>query len=113
MKKVYRVKKEKDFKKLFAIKKTKANKQFVIYYMPKNMQQHIRVGLSVSKKLGNAVVRNKIKRKIRRAFHEMEPLFYENYDIIVIARQPVLEMSVEEIKKSLEHVCRLCHLIKE
>lgn len=112
MKKKYRLKKEKDFKDVFYAKHSKANKQCVVYYLEKKDQLCLRTGISVSKKLGNAVVRNGIKRKIRRAIYELRELFYENYDIIVIARQPMVEMSVHDIKKSLYHVLNLCHLIK-
>lgn len=113
MKKIYRLKKEKDFQKLFYKKNTKANKQFIIYYIKKENQPYLRTGLSVSKKLGNAVVRNRIKRKIRRAIFELRQNFYENYDIIIIARPPVVKMSVVEIKKSLLHVGGLCQIVKE
>ncbi|MBF0781011.1 MULTISPECIES: ribonuclease P protein component [unclassified Granulicatella] len=112
MKKIYRLKKEKDFKQLFYAKRSKANKQCIIYYLERKNQPYLRTGISVSKKLGNAVVRNRIKRKIRRAIYELRELFCENYDIIVIARQPMVEMSVHDIKKSLLHVLHLCHLIK-
>ncbi|MBS4762168.1 ribonuclease P protein component [Carnobacteriaceae bacterium zg-ZUI252] len=111
MKKEFRVKSEMDFKKIFDKRQSKANKQFVIYYLEKENQTHIRVGLSVSKKLGNAVVRNGIKRKIRRAFHELKGSFQTNYDIIVIARTPIIDMSVEDIKKSLLHVAKLCQIM--
>lgn len=110
MKKINRIKSETDFQHIFKQKQSKANKQFVVYYVEKESQKHVRVGLSVSKKLGKAVVRNQIKRKIRRAFHELDGCFKENYDIIVIARQPVVEMSVDEIKKSLLHVTNLCQI---
>lgn len=110
MKKKYRIKSEIDFEYIFKKKQSKANKQFVIYYIEKENQSHLRVGLSVSKKLGKAVIRNQIKRKIRRAFHELEGVFKKNYDIIVIARLPVVIMSVEEIKKSLLHVMNLCQI---
>ncbi|MBS4750245.1 ribonuclease P protein component [Granulicatella sp. zg-ZJ] len=112
MKKTYRVKTNKDFKMIFDNRKSKANKQFVVYVLKKEEQEHIRVGLSVSKKLGNAVIRNRIKRKIRRAIFEINDILYKNYDIIIIARNPVVEMSVEDMKSSLKHVFKLCQLIK-
>lgn len=112
MKKKYRIKSEIDFKHIFKQKQSKANKQFVIYYTEKDNQEHIRVGLSVSKKLGKAVLRNQIKRKIRRAFHELDGVFKHNYDIIVIARLPVVTMNIEEIKKSLLHVMNLCQIVE-
>lgn len=113
MKKENRVKKEVDFKAIFKKKNSKANKQFIVYYLEKENQHHIRVGISVSKKLGNAVIRNRIKRKIRRVFHELEDYFKPNYDIIVIARLDVVPMSVEEIKKSILHVTKLANLVQK
>ena len=65
MKKAYRVKKEADFQKVFHQGESMANRQFVVYSLNKENQSHFRVGLSVGKKLGNAVKRNEIKRKIR------------------------------------------------
>lgn len=113
MKKEYRIKTAKDFNAIFATKQSKANKQFVVYFLKKDNQKHFRLGLSVSKKLGNAVVRNHIKRKIRQAFFELQDLFYNEYDIIVIARVPAVNLSVVDTKKSLYHVCQLAQLIRK
>lgn len=113
MKKENRIKSDKDFKAIFNKKQSKANRQFIIYFLEKQNQQHIRVGISVSKKLGNAVVRNGIKRKIRRVFHELDGTFYPNYDIIIIARQSVMTMDVKTIKKSILHVAKLANLVAE
>lgn len=113
MRKAYRVKSEKDFQKVFQKGKSKANRQFVIYKLPKPGQNHFRVGISVGTKLGNAVVRNKIKRRIRQALMELdkEMNFDHALDFIVIARQPVSKMDFWEIKKSLHHVLSLSEII--
>lgn len=113
MRKTHRVKSEKDFQKVFHEGESKANRQFVVYQLPKKGQNHFRVGISVGTKLGNAVVRNKIKRRIRHALSELDK---ENYfepalDFIVIARQPVSNMDFEQIKKSLYHVLSLSEII--
>ena len=71
MKKSYRVKREQDFNQIFSEGKNVANRKFVVYRLPKD-QKHFRVGLSVSKKLGNAVTRNAIKRKIRHVLIECQ-----------------------------------------
>ena len=60
MKKEFRVKRNEDFSKIIARKKSFANSCFIIY-KDENQMGHGRVGISVSKKLGNAVTRNKIK----------------------------------------------------
>ena len=67
MKKEYRVKKDKEFQAVFTRGASVANRQFVVYALKKEQQTHFRIGLSVSKKIGNAVVRNQVKRYIREA----------------------------------------------
>lgn len=113
MKKAYRVKSEKDFQKVFDEGESKANRQFVIYKLPKEGQKHFRVGISVGKKIGNAVKRNQVKRRVRHALMELEKesTFDHALDFIVIARNPVTDMNYAEIKKSLNHVLSLSHII--
>lgn len=110
MRKTYRVKSEKDFSRVFHEGQSKANRQFVVYQLPKPSQPHFRIGISVGKKIGNAVHRNAVKRKIRQAVTELKPYIKADVDFIVIARKPVDTMSTAEVKKSLIHVMRLCQL---
>ena len=58
MRKEYRVKKNKEFQEAFKNGTSVANRQFVVYTLKKPDQKHFRIGLSVSKKIGNAVTRN-------------------------------------------------------
>lgn len=104
MKKKFRIKKNEEFQSIFRTGKTFANRQLVIYYVEKPGQKHFRVGLSVGKKIGNAVTRNRIKRLLRESFHELKEDIKPNYDIVVIARQPTKKMNYHEIKKSLIHL---------
>ena len=69
MKKEYRIKKNEDFQSIIKDKKSVINAKFVVYY--KVNEEHLRVGISVSKKLGHAVVRNKIKRQVRMMVQEV------------------------------------------
>ncbi|MDE1548312.1 ribonuclease P protein component [Jeotgalibaca caeni] len=113
MKKSFRVKKEKEFQMVFQSGSSKANRQFVVYTLPKPGQLHFRVGISVGKKVGNAVVRNAVKRKIRQALLELKPELKAEIDFIVIARPPAAKMSTEEVKKSLIHVLKLAHVLEK
>lgn len=115
MKKAFRVKSEKEFQKVFHEGQSKANRQFVVYKLPKNEQKHFRVGISVGTKLGNAVTRNKIKRRIRHALMELDKEYFFDHeaDFIVIARQPVKDMEYAEIKNSLIHVLSLSELLNK
>lgn len=113
LKKEHRVKKNKEFQEAFKKGKSFANRQFVVYSLEKPGQEHFRIGLSVSKKIGNAVTRNQIKRYIRQAFHEMENDLHNQFDYIIIARKPVAEMGFYDIKKSLIHVLKLSKVFRQ
>ncbi|MCM3217337.1 ribonuclease P protein component [Niallia taxi] len=112
MKKEYRVKKSKEFQEVFKKGQSFGNKQFVVYKYKKSGQDHFRIGLSVSKKIGNAVMRNKIKRFIRQAFLEIGDLIENEADYVIIARKPLAEMEYEETKKSLLHVLKIAKVLK-
>lgn len=110
VKKQYRIKKEKDIAQMFKQGKSCANRHFIIYRLSKQ-QSHFRLGLSVSKKLGNAVVRNKVKRYIREVFNQLEDDILNEYDIMVIARQGVEQYDFVPFKKSLKHGLKLAKLL--
>lgn len=111
MKKEYRIKKNKDFQEVFHHGASVANRQFVVYQLRDQDQAHYRIGLSVSKKLGNAVKRNQIKRYIRQAVQELQAGLHEKCDIVIIARKPASEMNFHEVKSSLIHVLKLARVL--
>jgi ribonuclease P protein component len=106
MKKAYRIKKNEDFQEVFKKGKSFANRQFVLYYLEKEDQTHFRIGLSVGKKIGNAVTRNQVKRYLRQAFLELENEIKQSYDYIVIARTPAKDLNFFQVKASLMHLFR-------
>ncbi len=113
MKKELRIKKNEEFQEVFKKGRSFANRQFVVYVLPKQGQLSFRIGLSVSKKLGNAVTRNRIKRYIRQAIFEMAEILYAENDYVIIARKPAAEMSFFEVKKSLQHVLKVGKVLKK
>lgn len=112
MKKAYRIKKKEEFQHVLNVGKSFANRQLVIYYIRKPTQEHFRIGISVGKKLGNAVLRNRIKRLLREAFKELESEILPTLDIIIIARQPTVSMDYHQIKSSLMHLLKKEKLLK-
>ncbi|MGF2618429.1 ribonuclease P protein component [Rossellomorea vietnamensis] len=108
MRKEQRVKKNSEFQEVFKKGTSFANRQFVVYKLKKEDQQLFRIGLSVSKKIGNAVVRNQVKRYIRQVFLELKDDVKNQYDYVIIARKPAADMEFHEIKKSLMHVLKKC-----
>ncbi|MBF0710394.1 MULTISPECIES: ribonuclease P protein component [unclassified Gemella] len=110
MKKEYRIKREKDFHTIIKRKKSFANRQFVIYHSP-NQQDHFRLGISVSKKLGKAHKRNKLKRYVREAIKQHKDRIVDR-DIIIIIRAGAVNISFEDFVKSINHILRNTKLLK-
>jgi len=100
MKKMNIVKKKHEFSEIIHSKIYTANKLFAIYYRKNNLNIS-RFGITVSKKIGNAVVRNKIKRQLKNIIDKNEKLFPKDLDYIIIVRRSVLEHSFKEIEQFL------------
>lgn len=110
MNKHQRIKKNKEFQQIFKRGKSFANRQFIVYVL-KDEQTEFRLGLSVSKKVGNAVARNRIKRYIRQTFLELKDDLLPNADYIIIARPQAATLDFHETKKSLEHVLKIARAL--
>ncbi len=111
MRKSYRVKREKDFSAIFTQGQNFANKKFVLYKLER-AQKHFRFGLSVSKRLGNAVARNRIKRHLRHVLQNHKD-HLGTEDFVLIARKGVENLDYQEVEKNLLHLLKLAKLYKE
>ena len=100
MKKLYIVKNSYDFDRIIKKKDIIKNKGFIIYKENNNLP-YSRFGISVGKKLGNAVYRNKMKRKIRSIIDETDKNKVENNDYIIILRQMAKDDNYNELKEKL------------
>jgi ribonuclease P protein component len=90
-----RLSRSSDFKRVYRQGSSIASRFLVLYYFKRSSEmggEGPRVGLSVSKKLGGAVVRNRIKRLLREAFKACEARLADEYDYVVIARPQLLEL---------------------
>ena len=89
------LKKNHIFRKLYASKGV-ANSYFVLYARP-NRSQHNYVGITVSKKLGHAVVRNRTRRRIREIYRLHEEAFLPGWDIVVVARTRAVDAQFSKL----------------
>lgn len=103
MKKKFIVKSTRDFQDIIKTGKCKKNKSFVIHYK-KNELDYDRFGISVSKKLGNAVFRNKYKRKIRVIIDNYKKLYINSEDYIIILRRSAVGKSFADLKKDFNEL---------
>ena len=74
---------------------------YLVLYARKNRNGINRVGITVSKKLGKAVVRNRVRRRIREAYRLNEELFLPGWDIVIVARSRAVEVSFQKLTESL------------
>jgi ribonuclease P protein component len=112
LKKIQALKKNEDFQKVFKKGRSTANRQFVVYVLYQEGQAYDRMGLSVSKKVGNAVTRNRIKRYIREAARAVENHFITGVDCVIIARKQTAEMDFKNMSQSLYHALKRAGVLK-
>lgn len=103
MKKINIVKKNQDFSTILNNRKKIGNKYLVIYYKENNLSLN-RYGISVSKKLGNAVTRNKIKRQVKNIIDKNENLFKKNQDYIIIIRKDFIDLKFESKEQIIKNL---------
>ena len=106
------LKKNYDFQQVYRKGKSYANKYLVMYVLENNMDKN-RLGISVSKKVGNSVVRHRITRLIRESYRLHENIFNSGLDIVVVARKGAALVGYHEIESALLHLSRLHHVIKD
>ena len=97
------LKKNKDFQNVYSNGKSYANKYLVMYVLENNLNKN-RIGISVSKKVGNSVIRHHITRLIRESYRLQEDVFNSSLDIVVIARGTAREVGYKEIESALLHL---------
>ena len=100
MKKRYRIKRNEEFQQIIHKGKKVVARGYIVYYDKAVMLTNDRVGISVGKKLGNAVERNKIKRQVRMMVNELTD-FNRGLDIVIIVRNRYNDRTFEENKKEL------------
>ncbi len=104
------LKKNRDFQKVYRNGKSYANRLLIMYVM-KNGSMSNRLGISVSKKVGNSVVRHHVTRLIRESYRLQEDRFNSGLDIVVVARANAKEASYWEIESALMHLAGLQRIV--
>ena len=105
------LKKTKDFQNVYNKGKSFANSYLVMYVLDNGLDKN-KIGISVSKKVGNSVVRQRLTRLIRESYRLSEEHFQSGYDIIVIARKSAKGKSYRDIESALVHLGRLHKIYK-
>lgn len=103
------LKKNRDFQLTYKKGKSYANR-YLVMYVRENGTSGNRLGLSVSKKVGNSVVRHRVTRLLRESYRLQEEHFRRGYDIIIIARASAKDKSYQEVESAVVHLGKLHHI---
>ena len=99
MKKAYRIKKNNEIDAIIQNKKSIGDKSFVVYYK-KNTFAHFRFAISIGRKYGGAVQRNKIKRQIRMILHN-QAKGINPFDYVIVVKKDASLLSFQEIEANI------------
>ena len=103
------LKKNRDFQQVYRKGSSAASRQFVMYVLENGTEKN-RLGISVSKKVGNSVVRHRVTRLVREGYRLQEQQFLRGWDIVVIARTPAAQCTQEEAKENLRYLGKKLHI---
>jgi ribonuclease P protein component len=93
--------KRRDFELVFKEGLSAAAKYLVVYARPNELSWN-RLGFSVSKKIGNAVIRNRVKRLLREAVREVLEGASHHYDFVIVAKKTAAEAGLENFIREIE-----------
>ena len=107
-----RLRRREDFNVVYRYGRSFANSQFVVYWRRRAQKGSFRMGVSASSKLGNAVVRNRLRRMVKEIIRLNASKLLDDTDLILIVRKPALSLPYKEMESSILHVLRKAVLFK-
>ena len=112
MKVRYTLKKNSDFRRLYAKGKSVVNPYLAVYCRP-NRGGENRVGYTVSAKLGHAVTRNRVRRRLREIYRLNAPKLKSGWDIVVVARMRCVDAEYRKMDAAFRSACEKLDLLRE
>lgn len=113
MQREHRLRRRNDFRRVFRAGSSTANRQFVVYKLKRCDGGPVRIGISVSRKVGKAVTRNRVKRLVKEVLRQKIDCLPEGTDLVIIARSPAATMDYHQVESSLRHVMSKGKLLRQ
>ncbi len=112
MEKKFRLRKNMEFRKVYSHGKNYWNRNLTLYVKKNNIDE-TRVGYTITKKIGNSVVRNKLRRRMKEIyrlnFHRIET----GYDLVFVPKRNIVNLSYEKLDSSMIHIMRKAGVLKK
>lgn len=110
MNKKYGLRKNNEFRHVYDKGKSYANKYLVMFFI-KNDLDYNRIGFATTKKLGNSVVRSKLKRRMKESYRLNGTKFKQGYDIVFLSRANAKDTSYREVESAILHLGKISKLL--
>lgn len=108
--KQFRLQKKYQFNYVYKVGKSVASKNLILYFCP-SKNKNIKVGISVSKKVGHAVVRNCIKRRIRECVRPHLCSLKRNFNVVIVAKPCITNAKFSQIAEDLDYLLKKADLL--
>lgn len=112
LKKEYRLKKKYQFNYVYRVGKSANGKLLALVYSP-SKNKNVKIGISVSKKVGGSVTRNRARRLLREAISPVLGKLNKNYNIIIVGKSALAYATLPQVKADLENVLERTTLLDE
>ena len=111
LKKVNRLRKRYQYQYVYKAGKFVSEKAVAIHYVS-SKTNNIKIGFAVTKKIGHAIKRNFIRRRLREITRNLLSNLKQNYNVIFIAKEAILETDFDELKKQIINLLKRADLLK-
>lgn len=112
MRNIISICKNNDFRRIYARGKSYVTPLLVVYVL-KNKTQNVRVGITTSKKVGNAVTRSRARRVMREAYRQLSPRVKNGYDLVFVARGRTPHSKSTQVQRHMERELSAAGVLEE
>jgi ribonuclease P protein component len=111
MQRLFRLQRTEDFQRLRRAGRTQQHPLMTLSHIPNELPYN-RYGFITSKRLGKAVIRNRVRRLLREAVRLLHPQLKSGFDVVIIARHSLAGQPFEVVKSTVEMLCRQSRLVE-
>lgn len=98
------LKKNIDFQRVYQKRNITGNRNITAFYKKNNLKNK-RLGFTITKKVGNAVTRNRLKRQFKNIYYDNFNLLKDGYDYVFVIKRSCVGLPYEELEASFRHIC--------